>query len=331
MSRDRLGGLAFYDGPKDVGPQELERIVQGMLWVGEKVLVPSYVRPSGRLPEEERKFIGRRLAEFAEAGYLTRWNVEGLPGRLGGGSWWPLRSSELTLPLEEYGEVQSRVAEGVAKQRTELARGLGHRPGEMMSGVAEIVALRETLWTLGVARYFSADLLVSTSARSESILAPLRLLRQADMVRGPATETLLGMRGISGLSLLSSSDIKRLRRKGGSVRRAVDLIAREAEESEPFVDGELDELVRELTERHYTTLLGKEVESLRRSSRLSRIGGGVLTVAGIVFPPLSAAGFAQPILEWNPHGRDQRRLLLFLTRLQRKAAKRTRKQPGRGR
>lgn len=325
MSPRPLRADAFYDGRADIGLRELERIVQGLLWLGDKVLVPWYAQPSPFVPDPERTLVTHRLAELAESGYLKRWRVEGLPPRFTGATWWPSGTSETMLPFDDYSELQRLVTDGVARQKADLARGLGRKPGSMVSGVAELVTLRETLWTLGVARFFGTEILVSSSARSASLVAPLQLLKRADLVRGPVTEQLLELNGVSGLAALSDRDIRTLRRKGSGVRRFVDAVSRDVEGREPFIDSEDAEAVlRDLTAQHFAAVVGESVRHEKRMSLRSGVSGTAVTIAGLVYPPLGLAGFAQPLLEWNPSGRERRRLVVFLTKLQRKTAKRAR-------
>jgi hypothetical protein len=318
--RKHLEPYAFYDGPSEIGIRELDRIIQGLLGVGKAVLVPSYALPSRHDREEDRQKIGRRLAEFAEAGFIVRWDVEGLSPRIAQHTDWPAGTKRLILPANAYGELQERIRDGVGKQRDQLARGLGHAPGDMMSGVAEIVSLRSTLWTLGLARYFDSELLVSTEAYERRIVEPLHLLRMAEQVREPLTEKLLELNSISGLSLLEVRDIKSLQRRNAGIREAVDAISRQIEDSEPFEAAAIDQSARDLTDEHFRELLQKEAKGHRRLGKVSTLGTGIITIAGFAIPALSLASFAQPILEWIPARKPERRLLIFLSRLENRTA-----------
>lgn len=320
--KGHLDPYAFYDGPSEIGLEELDRIIQGLLGVGKAVLVPSYLTPSRRAGEEDRHSIGRRLAEFAEAGFIVRWEVEGLSIQGAHASDWPADSQKLVLPTDDYNDLQGRIREGVGKQRDQLARGLGHAPGDMMSGVAEIVSLRSTLWTLGLARYFDSESLVSTNAYQRRIVEPLHLLRVAEQVREPVIEKLLELNSVSGLSLLEVQDIKKLQRRNAGIREMVDAISQQVESDEPFEAIGIGESARELTDEHFRDLLRKEAKAHRRLDRASAVGTGVVTIAGFALPALSLASFAQPILEWIPTRRPERRLLIFLSRLESKTAKR---------
>lgn len=313
---------AFYDGPSEVGIRELDRIIQGLLGVGKAVLVPSYVIPSRHEREDDRQEIGRRLTEFAEAGFIVRWDVEGLSPQVAKRADWPVDSKQLILPADAYRELQERIRDGVGKQRDQLARGLGHAPGDMMSGVAEIVSLRSTLWTLGLARYFDSELLVSTEAYERRIVEPLHLLRMAEQVREPVTEQLLELNSISGLSLLEIRDIKSLQRRNAGIRETVDAISRQIENKQPFEAAAIDQSARDLTDEHFRELLRKEAKGQRRLDRASAVGTGLVTIAGFAIPALSLASFAQPILEWLPARRPERRLLIFLSRLEHRTTKR---------
>jgi hypothetical protein len=324
MSKD-LQQYVFYDGPLEVGLRELDLIVEGLLCVGKAVLVPTYLRPALGAPEEERQLVTRRLAEFAEEGFLVRWDVENLDHPVVQGADWPAGTERLVLPAEGYGELQERIREGVGKQRDQLAKGLGHAPGEMMSGVAEIVALRSTLWTLGLGRYFDAELLVSTQARERRLIEPLNLLKKVEQVREPVTERLLELEAISGLSLLKVRDIKKLRRKSSGVREFVDAVARDAEDKGPFESAAVGELARELTEEHYRQALQRAARSQRLLGGVTSAASGAITIAGFAVPALGLASFAQPILEWMPTHKPERRLLIFLSGVSRRTGKRRRK------
>ncbi len=202
-------------------------------------------------------------------------------------------------------------------------RGLGRDPGSLVSGVAEIVSLRETLTTLGVARFFAADVLVSTPSRSMSLVAPLKLLREADLVEGPIMDTLLKMNGIGGLGRLSMRDVRRLRKHGEAVRGFVDAVSRELDFDRPFMsDAQQPELLDSVTAANFAATATRYVADKERAGHAATVGGVAVTLAGTVFPPLGVAGFAQPLLEWNPSGRERRRLLVFLTKLKRKTGRR---------
>ena len=326
MSTKRAVPHAFYDGPVEIGLAELDRIVQGLLWLGDKVLLPSYVRPSRVASPDEYALVATRLGELAEAGLLVRWNVESLPASLALAPWWPSKSAELTLPHEHYSEVQARVTAGVERHKADLARGFGRKPGAMVSGVAELVSLRETLYTIGVARYFTADVLVSSEARSARVAAPLKMLKRADLVNGPITEKLLEWHGISGLGLLSARDIKILRKRAEPVRVFVDKVSRMSEDAEPFVSaGEVDDLLREVAVEEYVRAVGKEKRGEQVDKAKSSATGTAITMAGMAYPPLGLAGFAAALMEWKPSGDVDRQLLVFMTKLKKRTAKAARK------
>jgi hypothetical protein len=217
--------------------------------------------------------------------------------------------------------MQKLVAAGVTQQKSDLLRGLGRPPGSMISGVAELVSLRETLTMLGVARYFDAEILVSSDSRATSLTAPLRLLKEANFLEGPVTETLLRLNGVGGLGLLPMKRIKQLRRRGGAVRSFVTEVLGDTEPARPFTSAEsYRDLLNEVTATRFAELAQAEVNSRRRDEQFSAIAGTGVTLAGTVFPPLGVAGFAQPILSWTPGGRQRRRLLVFLTKLKRASA-----------
>jgi hypothetical protein len=310
---------AFYDGPIDIGLTELDRIVQGLLWVGDKILLPSYARPSWTSASEERALVAKRLGELAEEGCVVRWNVESMPTSLSNAPWWPSKSSERTLPHDGYSELQARVTEGVQRHKADLARGLGRKPGAMVSGVAELVSLRETLYTIGVARYFSADVLVSTEARSALVAAPLKMLKRAEAVNGPITRKLLELHGIAGLELLSTRDIKKLRKRSAPVRAFVEKVSRVSEGNEPFVAaGEVEELQREVAIEEYVRCLVKAQRGERRKKLRASAGDGAITIAGMTYPPLALAGFAAALMRWKPSRDVDRQLLVFMSKLQKR-------------
>jgi hypothetical protein len=69
----------------------------------------------------------------------------------------------------------------------------------------------------------------------------------------------------------------------------------------------------------------KEKRAERVEKTSSSVEGAAITVAGMAYPPLALAGFAAALMEWKPTRDVDRQLLVFMTKLARRTAKRTTK------
>lgn len=323
MKRRRPRSLLLYNDSTDIGVAHLEKILQGLVWLADGIVLPSIARPDPLAPEEDQDFIRNRLGELAEAHFLDRWDIEHMPLAVRRPSWWPREAQTHTIEPETYEKIQSGVQEGVSAYRLDLLRGVGRREGAMLSGVTEFVMLRDSLWSVGLARYVGADFLLSSEVRTGTFLAPLRRLSDLGSVLGPVSQTIMELHGIERLAGLTVGDIRGLRKYLPTTRQLLTNVAQNAEDHfatttdrKRYVDQIVDS-----ARQHYAAAMGHAVENAERADLTSDASGVAVTIAGMVFPPLQVLSFAQPLMSWSPHGREGRRLVMFLTKLKRRAKK----------
>lgn len=310
----------LYDDRVDIGPAQLEKILQGIVWLADGVVLPAYARPSPHLDAERQRLVATRLAELAEAGYLERWTLDPRPRQVAATSWWPGSVREHAVDMAAYDHLQTGVRAGVAIYRRDLLRGAGRPEGTLISGISEFVSLQDSLWTIGLARYVGADCLLASTGRSLALSAPLRHLVALGNLTGPVSKTIMELHGIGPLAHLSVKDLDRLSRYKPVTR---SVIADVVEQVESDVFSTLDhqryvETAVRSTQRHYAELLGDTVHRAARHSGLGNAVGLGITIAGTIFPPLGTLSFMEPLMAWDPHGRAGRRLVVFLTKLRKR-------------
>lgn len=313
----------LYDAPTNIGNPEYEHILQALIWVADFVVLPSYASASRTLPPDANRKVSRGLAALAEAGLIRRWRVDLPMPQVEPVSWWPAATQETVVDRSQCLTLQENVREGTARYRDDLMRGIGRRPGSMMSGITEFVQLQETLWIIGLSRVLGTDFLLSTQQRSSRIESPIMKADPVGSAVTPVSETIMQLHGIGPLANLRVRDLKRLRRRLPTVRQELTRIAIEADREllTPTDSRRFSEAVTREARARYAEVMGTKVDDDAATARRSSVVGVGLTVAGTIYPPLSALGFAQPLLSWNPRHRKQHQFVLFLRKL-RKVTKR---------
>lgn len=316
----------LYDDRADITLEQLERIYQGIVWLADTVVMPSYARPSPLLDGEVQSQIKDRLAELAEAGYIGRWNLAGDLSNVAAARWWPGSSEELSIDRDMYAELNRGIEVGVELYREDILRGVGHKAGSMMSGISEFVSLRDSLWTVGLARFAGAEYLLSSDTRSLALSAPVKRLAALGAVTGPVSETIMQMHGMGALSVLTVRDIERLRRFKPATRTVISQILKEVRSDtiSSLDQSTYFEAAVERTREYYAQLLAESVRSASRSGAINDALGLGISIAGTIFPPLGTLAFAQPLMSWSPHGRSTRRLVVFMAKLKKRIDKRRR-------
>lgn len=319
------GFVLLYDGPTGLGPAEYERLLQGLIWVGDAVLMPSHATPSPFLALDEQRRLRQRLGALAEAGLVQRWRVDLPMPQVAEATWWPEKTSTALLERDQYLELQSGVRESVHSYRDDVMRGIGRKPGSMTSGITEFIQLQETFWTLGLSRSLGADSLLSTQRRADQIMSPLLRDGFVSDTLGPVSETIMQLKGVGPLASLSMRDLRRLRKHLPSVRRELASIAARANRQvlTPKDARRYSQIVAETAQKRYAEILGEKLAADRTAALRSTAGGVGVTVAGTIFPPLGALGFVQPLLALSPTHRDQKHFLLFLSKLQKRTQRRS--------
>jgi hypothetical protein len=312
----------LYNDRTDIGPVQLEKIIQGIVWLADGIVMPAYARPSPALPLEEQRRMGVRLAELAEAGYLHRWSLDPAPPQVRAAGWWPASTATEHLDMTAHEHLQRGVRAGVAIYRDDLLRGVGKPANSMISGISEFVSLQDSLWTLGLARFLDTDCLLSSDNRSMALSAPMRRLAAAGTITGPVTSTIMEMHEVGSLLRLSVSDIKKLSRYKPATRA---LIADVVTKTEDNVLDTLDykrfiEAAVESSRRQYVELLGDVIQRGSRRAGYGQAMGLSVSIAGTIFPPLGALSFVEPVLSWDPRGRTGRRFIVFLTKLRKRTS-----------
>lgn len=313
----------LYDDRIDIGVPEWETIVQGLVWLGDVVYLPAVARPSSLVTEDERRYIGRKLSEFAEAGFLRRWDLETDRTDLAA-KWWPTSSLCHMIERETYRSLSGNVNDGIERFRDDVMRGAGRKAGEVMSGITEFVSLRDALWTMGLARELKTDSWLSSNQRLVSIRGPLTAYTRLRGRGGPIARQVMELNGITGVSALRVRDVRALQKRLKVTRTFVRSVETRAMANALLVPQE--EYLDQLHDATDKVFAGKAVEAVQAGIRGSEIGaveGIAFTTAGIIFPPLAAAAFAQPLFDWNPHGREGRQLVMFLRKLKRRVRKAT--------
>lgn len=313
----------LYDAATDIGGPEYEQILQALIWVADFIVIPSYASPSRTLSADAHRSVLRGLAALADAGLIRQWTVDMPMPQVASVPWWPAATQNTVVDRTEYLDLQENVREGTARYRDDLMRGIGRRPGSMMSGITEFVQLQETLWTIGLSRVLDTEFLLSTERRSAQIESPIMKVDPVSSAVRPVSETIMQLHGIGPLTNLSVRDLKRLRKRLPAVRRELRRIAIEADREllTPKDSRRFSEAVTREARARYAEIMGIVVEDHAVTTRRSNLTGVGLTVAGTIYPPLSALGFFQPLLSWNPRHREQRQFVLFLRKM-RKLTKR---------
>lgn len=313
----------LYDAPTDIGVPEYEHILQALIWVADFIALPSYASAGRTLSPDAYRHVSRGLAALADAGLLQRWSVDLPMPQVAPVSWWPATAQETVVDRAHYLDLQEAVREGTARYRDDLMRGIGRRPGSMTSGITEFVQLQETLWTIGLSRVLGTDFLLSTDRRASQIESPIMKLDPVGSAVRPVSETIMQLHGIGPLTNLTVRDLKRLRKRLPAVRRELTRIAIAADREllTPTDSRRFSEAVVREASARYAEIMGTRVDDDAATTRRSSVLGVGLTVAGTIYPPLSALGFVQPLLSWDPRRREQREFVLFLRKL-RKFSKR---------
>lgn len=311
----------LYDDRADITPVQLERILQGVVWLADVIILPTYARPSLIGTSDAREDVSKRLGALAEAGYVARWVPEPTLQQAAAERWWPKGTRTYYFDRDSYIHVEEGVQVGVSLYRQDTLRGVGGRPRRMMSGISEFVSLRDSLWTIGLAKALDAEYLLSSETRSLSLSAPLRRLESMGRIAGPISETIMELHQIGSLLELSVEDVDRLRKFKPTARALIGDIIQDVDRSPTrlYLDQEayLNSAI-EATRRHYSELVTEAVRSSSRSSAINNVVGLGISIAGTIFPPLSSLAFAQPLMSWDPHGRSGRRLVSFLTKLRKR-------------
>jgi hypothetical protein len=315
--------LMLHDDRSDITLAQLEKILQGIVWLADGIVLPFYAKPSTLVDAEEQRLVTTRLAELAEAGYLRQWRISPRLSQVSVPTWWPAGTRAHEVDGEAYRHLHDGIQVAVSLYRDDLLRGMGRPAQTMMSGISEFVSLQNSLWTIGLARFLSTDYLLSSDSRSLAVSWPLRQLAAAGNAVEPVSRTIMELHDVGSLTLLSVSDIARLRRFKPTARALIADVVNEVEgdvgialDQQRFVDAAV-----ESTRRHYTELLGEAVQQTSRNANTSNMVGLGITVAGTIFPPLNALSFMQPLIGWNAGGRPGRRLVTFLAKLKKRTHK----------
>jgi hypothetical protein len=236
--------------------------------------------------------------------------------------WWPAATVTQRLDTAAHEQLQRGVRAGVAIYRDDLLRGVGKPANSMISGISEFVSLQDSLWTLGLARFFDTDCLLSSDNRSMALSAPMRRLAAAGTITGPVTSTIMEMHAVGSLLHLSVADIDKLSRYKPATRAMVADVVTKAEHN---VLDTLDykryiETAIESARQQYVELLGDTVQRGNRRANYGQAMGLSVSIAGTIFPPLGALSFVEPVLSWDPHGRTGRRFIAFLTKLRKRTS-----------
>src|SRR5882724_3895861 len=159
MSR-RLPLLMLYDDRSDITPIQLEKILQAVVWLADGVILPAYAQPSPLIDSDRRRLISMRLGELAEAGYIHQWRIEPDLPQVSTPSWWPATTKAHCIDSNTYTHLQRGIVTGVSLYHDDMLRGIGRPPKALVSGISEFVSLRDSLWTIGLARFLGADYLL---------------------------------------------------------------------------------------------------------------------------------------------------------------------------
>jgi hypothetical protein len=310
----------LHDDRSDITLAELEKILQGIVWLADGVILPFYAQPSKLVDPDVQDFIAGRLAELAEAGYVRQWRLSPLLPQVSLPSWWPSSTTFCDVDLDAYKRLQSDIQVGVSLYRDDMLRGIGRPAHALISGISEFVSLQNSLWIVGLARFLGADYLLSSDSRSSALSWPLRQLASAGNIVGPISKTVMELNDVGSLTMLSMSDISSLRRFKPTARALIADVLNDVESdlSASFDQQRYVEAAIESTRWHYARLLNESVRQASRNANTNNALGVSITVAGTVFPPLNALSFVQPLMSWTTGGRSGRRLVSFLTKMKRR-------------
>jgi hypothetical protein len=321
--REKL--IMLYDDRADITSVQLERILQGTVWLADTIFLPSYARASLTLPDEVRREIEYRLSELAEAGYIGRWQLEPSLHQGAVRDWWPSSTTTFQVDENAYDHLDNGIRVGVSLYRQDTLRGAGRKPRSMISGISEFVSLRDSFWTVGLAHTMGAEYLLSSDTRSIALAAPLRRLQAIGQISGPISSTIMKLHEIGSLTALSIEDINKLRRYKPTARALIADIVHDVDadilnslDPQTYLEAAVDS-----TRRHYTMLLNDAVKTSAKTALAGNLAGIGVSIAGTIFPPLGSLSFAEPLISLDPRGKSGRRLVSFLAKLRKRVEKRS--------
>jgi len=309
--------FVLYDDRIEIGFEQLEKIVQALVWLGDAVIVPSSLRADPRLSPEHARMIERHLAAFAEANYVELWDLEGTDA-IASPAWLP-SSPVLLIPEPAHIDLAAAVDDATRSYRRDILRGVGKKPGVGLDGITEFVTLRCAIWSHGIADTLGADHVLQIPQRSPAV--PLRKLSHVRRAV-PLTQELMELNGIPPLCHLGPGDIDRLRSRMPGARSFVSEIVERSPSEAVFRDEEaLIEDARREGRAAFVDLVTPASNAAFRNIAV----GWTVNLLGVVHPLLTALGFAQPVVEWRMRERRNRQIVTFtalLKDLAQKAEKR---------
>lgn len=171
--------LLYADQPV-IGIPELEKIIQCIALFADTVWIQNGVHVDERVEEKEQEHITNSLAEYAEAGFIKVWDYP-IDRPQEQCSIWVPGGETFILPEKHYSTMRERVdgeTERYSIQTEALIANAGMKNNALLDGFAELVHLRNNLWTSLIAAELKTSSVVTNRSRME------RFKREIDHVSG---------------------------------------------------------------------------------------------------------------------------------------------------
>ena len=322
----------LYDDSSVIGPTQLERIIQSLVWVADRVLAPASGRIDASLPQEDQNFLTRRLIELREADLLQLWDFE--PSLIGRSMKAPSRSMRRADEIRyvdsvAYERIYSNIIRGSQEYRARLLFGQRRGTPVEFDGISEIVSFQSALWTLLLADHFEADQIMTPAYRTDALGRHLEKSITASQLVGPVIQHVMKLSDIGSLAHLEVKDIIRLRRKITVARSFVlDIVQAAIRENRFASVTELAESAKGKMYERYIAELNKEIPRPRHiPERVGELGAeAVVDILAHVWPPLLPLKLlGKTALDWGLGRARHRGIVWFVADLRSRVARRAKR------
>lgn len=302
----------LYADRLDIGPREMEKILELSIFLSSNVYLSADARPDPRLPARERTLISEKLRFLAnEVKAVKVWSPPPglspphLPETIGALAK-PSRS--VAMSEKDYVDAYDALLKHANPMRRRVA---SRRSTEYQEGVTELVEVRRALWTLLVARHFETNRILVDENRPPILEDSLGAYCEVNRVESPALRRFLALQRIGSLSSLDDDAIKKIRRHTNKFRKYFREKTDRAIVGIGSDDAQAESIAEELVAEY-----AHVVSRAAQPTSVARIAGQlVLSTASIFYWPAGIPGTALDIFGWAKKKRALAPVIL-VTKLQ---------------
>ena len=306
-NQNLLQNRLYYDGDYEIGPAEIERLVQALLFLSDHVMLHASCRPKAQLSAEHREWVIQQILGLVEEGLLLIWDYpksdassikEETLGRLVN------QTQIMRLSTDQYNSIYDNTSKKVSEYSTRLYQTVnrsdyGPAPLEYgkLDGLSELVHVRTNLWSVSLAAALGATGIIVNQARRDRIERDLVTYYRYSRVEEPLLQRFLDAQSITGLSTLNAKDIRDLQGMKSSFRKFLNQYTKQLDIHNSQT--EMVSLSQELNNRFNREL--QEIADIVNPNTLFQrlFKGTVVDILGNLLPIARFVPYAEHLYDWS--------------------------------